>query len=115
MGSITIPVPDSIAPKPEDIRSQFTLPSGKEVVFRKGKGRDLRTALHAAGPKADQYRILMALIAQLTLIDGKKVTLEAVDEMDLDDVMVLQREAGEAMAPLAKRPIPEKEESEFLQ
>lgn len=116
MAGVPVPIPESTQPKPEDVRSQFTLPSGKEVIFRKGKGRDLRVALMAAGPGADQYRILMALIAQLATIDGKKTTFEAVDDMDLDDVMTLQREASEVLLPLAKRPIPKAaEEQSFLQ
>lgn len=100
----SVPVPVIEAPlKPEDIRRQFTLPSGKEVIFRRGKGRDLRMALMAAGPKADTFRILSALVAQLALIEGKRTTMEALDDMDLDDAFVLNKEAGETLLPLAKQ------------
>lgn len=119
-GPVPVPIdagePSSIPA--ENIRTQFTLPSGKKVIFLRGKGRDLRLALMAAGPGADQYRILFAIIAQLALIDGKKTTMEAIDMMDLDDVLDLQGEAGKVLLPLAKaKAIVAKSEEEpsFLQ
>jgi hypothetical protein len=88
--------------KPEEIRAQFMLPSGKQVVLRKGKGRDARLALMAAGPKADMHRIILAMLAQLAVIDGKRVPLEAIDDFDFDDVVELLARGMAAMGPLVK-------------
>lgn len=99
----TSPLPPAAATlNPEDIRAEFDLPSGKHVVIRKGKGRDLRLALMSAGPKADPYRILFALVSQLSLIDGKRVPVEALDNFDLDDAQALLTEAGAALGPLGR-------------
>lgn len=98
-----IPVPIGIIPQPK-IKAKFTLPSGGQVVIRQGKGRDLRLGLMAAGANADQYKILFALLARLATIDGQMITVESVDEMDLEDVQVLLKEGGAAVAPLKKTP-----------
>ena len=79
---------------------EFELPSGKKVQMRKGKGRDLRLALMAAGPRADQYRIMLALIMQLSLVDGKKVPFELTDEWDMEDVLELTTQARQILRPL---------------
>jgi hypothetical protein len=87
--------------KPADIRFEFDLPSsGKHVIVLRGKGRDQRRALMSAGPGADQYRILQALIAQLVLIDGQRIKMEDIDEMDFDDSMALTEEVGKILSPL---------------
>lgn len=119
MSEQPVPLPPPTSPAPENIRTSFTLPSGKKVIFLRGKGRDLRMALMAAGPGADQYRILFAIISQLALIDGKRMTMEGIDDLDFDDVMELQGEAGKVLLPLSKAKAVEKigaeEESQFLQ
>jgi len=117
--TLMAPIPGAAEtkPLPENIRREFDLPSGKHVIFLRGKGRDLRKALMAAGPGADQFRILFSLIAQLSLIDGKRVTMESIEDMDFDDVLALQGEAGKCLVPLAKVQTveTEKEESPSLQ
>lgn len=92
----------AVTPDPNDVRRTFSLPSGKQVVIRRGKGRDLRMGLLAAGPKADPYRIMFSLIAQLALIDGKRMPLEMIDELDFDDAQELLTEGGAALGPLGK-------------
>lgn len=96
--SSPISTPPSL--KPEDIRAEFDLPSGKHVVIRKGKGKDLRLALMAAGASADAFTILNAIIARLGLFDGKRVTMESLDELDFDDAMALNAEVGKVIRPL---------------
>jgi hypothetical protein len=87
------------APQPEIVKT-FTLPSGKVVTVLRAKGKHQRLALMAAGPTADRYKILYALIAQITRIDGKIVPMEALDEMDLSDLILIEKEVNEVMGPL---------------
>lgn len=101
MGGIPIPVGIAEGIK---IRAEFDLPSGGHVIIRQGKGRDLRLGLMAAGPGADQYRILFSLMARVATIDGKMVTLEGIDEMDLEDVQTLIQEGSKVLTPLKKTP-----------
>jgi len=99
---IPVTLPDPSSKPTREVLTSFTLPSGKEVTIYRGKGRDLRLALMAAGPASDQYRILFAIIARLATIDGKSTTLEGIDDMDLEDVLALQGEAGKILNPLTK-------------
>jgi hypothetical protein len=98
----TIPAVAPAAVQP-DIRAEFNLPSGKHVVIHRGNGRDLRLALMAAGPKADHYRIVFAIIARLATIDGQKIAMESIDTLDFDDAQQLLGEGGESLIPLVKR------------
>jgi len=68
------------------------LPSGKKASIRRGKGRDLVLASRMAGGGTDTIRLTYGIIAVLTRIDGKPITIEDVDEMDLPDVMKLMGE-----------------------
>lgn len=102
MATAPIALPIPAAPEEKDIRGRCTLPSGINVTFLRGKGRDLRMALMAAGPRADQYRIMTAMVGQLALFDGKKRPMESIDEMDFDDVADLISEAGKYFSPLGK-------------
>ena len=67
------------------------LPSGACAAVRKGRGRDLMRAQRAASG-GDSSAVVFALIAELTLLDGRKLVYEDILEMDLEDVMVLQAE-----------------------
>jgi hypothetical protein len=67
------------------------LPSGVRAEVRKGYGRDLMRAQRAAAG-GDASAVVFALIAEVTLVDGRKIVYEDVLEMDLADVMVLQAE-----------------------
>lgn len=102
MAGFVVNLPDPTSKPVRQVMNQFTLPSGKEVVIYRGKGRDLRLALMAAGANADQFRILFAITARLATVDGDSITLEGIDDMDLEDVLVLQGEAGKVLNPLLK-------------
>jgi hypothetical protein len=78
---------------------EVQLPSGAIAMVRRGKGRDLRLAQMAVGQPFDDVRFEYALIARLTTIGGKKVTMEEVDEMSIGDVLVLQREVDSINFP----------------
>ena len=67
------------------------LPSGKRGSVRKGMGRDLMRAQRAVAG-GDASAVVFALIAELVLIDGRKIVYEDVLEMELADVMALQAE-----------------------
>lgn len=96
---IRIEVPDAA---PADVWGpEVALPSGAKVRFRRGKGKDVRLALAAVGQPFDGTRYLYALIARTTLIDGKPVTMEGVDDLDADDVEKLLEEARKGRPPVA--------------
>lgn len=68
----------------------ITLPaSGKVVVLRKGKGKDMRIAARFVNPGQDPIGYSMALAAQLATIDGNPVLPEDLDEMDMEDVTAI--------------------------
>ncbi len=74
-------------------RREVKLPSGAQVsILAKLKGKHLKAARRAAsaGDGIDEENVLHALIAQAAVIDGKAITMEDVDEMDLDDVLYLR-------------------------
>jgi hypothetical protein len=68
---------------------EITLPSGKIVKFKNGKGRDLLNAQRKAKTPDE---ILFALIAEVAEIDGEAVIYEDLLEMPLEDVLALQAE-----------------------
>jgi len=107
----------------------IALPSGKVALMRPGKGRDWIRAHNAvAGEVGNPNAVTMALVAQLTKIDGKPIVYEDLLGMDVDDVLILQAElmginaffrkaaelekAKAAEAAAAPEPAPEPEPSE---
>lgn len=90
-------------PSPEQIRREFDLPSGKHVILLKGTGRDQRLAATLVGTDSDPLKIQDALASRLCLVDGKKIRMEDVDEMDFDDAMVFRAEVGQLLRPLLQR------------
>lgn len=75
----------------------WLLPSGKRAtMLRMPRGRHLRAALKVIGADRDQTTIMFALVAQCTTIDGKAITFEDVDEMNLPDVGDLQAKMSNA-------------------
>ena len=77
------------AAKADDTRT-ITLPaSGKVVLLRKGKGRDMRIAARHVNPATDPIGYSMALAAALATIDGNAVLPEDLDEMDMEDVTAI--------------------------
>ena len=67
----------------------LTLPSGKTVTIREGKGKDL---LNAQIKAKNSEEIPYALIGELCEIEGQNLVYEDILEMDLSDVLLLQAE-----------------------
>jgi hypothetical protein len=73
--------------KPQEVQT-LTLPSGKVAVIGIFKGKHIREATRNADGETD--KMIFALIAMTTTIDGKKIVWEDLDEMDGRDVLKLQ-------------------------
>jgi hypothetical protein len=95
-GGVTVHVSDVDAT--ESLR-EVRLPSGGTAMVRCGRGRDLRLAQMAVGQPFDELRCEFALIARLITIDGRKITMEEVDEMPIRDVLALQQEVDSVNFP----------------
>jgi hypothetical protein len=77
----------------------IALPSGRNAVIRRGRGRDLMRAQRAVAGNPDPTAVVFALIAELAQIDSAPIVYEDVVEMDLGDVLVLQAEVTGANFP----------------
>jgi hypothetical protein len=73
-----------------DLTREIKLPSGRTAAIRKGVGRDLMRAHRVTGHNPEPTAVTFALIAELTLIDGKSIVFEDVLSMDLADVLSLE-------------------------
>ena len=73
---------------------RVTLSSGAVATIRKGKGRDLIRVQRAIDPKdpTAEDMFMFAIVAELTKIDGKRITKEQLLDMPLGDVITLQKE-----------------------
>jgi hypothetical protein len=103
MATGPVVLPSDTAPSPDRIRREFDLPSGKHVVMLKGTGRDQRLAATVVGDTKDPLKIQDALASRLCLVDGKKIRMEDVDDMEFDDAMVFRAEVGQLLRPLLQR------------
>ncbi len=82
---------------------ELTLPSGKIVTFKEGKGQDL---LQAQVKAKTSEEIPYALIAELIEIEGQKPVYEDILDMELSDVLALQGElTGKLTMAKAKQEI----------
>lgn len=70
------------------------LPSGKTAVINSFKGRDAMQAQRLAGTDSEKY--IPALIVATTTIDGEKVIIEDLEEMDGMDYLKLMTAFSEA-------------------
>lgn len=70
----------------------LVLPSGKTATMKPYKGKHIRQAQKAAG--SDETKLVYAIIAITTEIDGKPVVMEDLDEMSGPDVLKLMGEFG---------------------
>lgn len=67
-----------------------TLPSGAvATILRKYKGKHLLQASRMAGGMSDLIRLVFAIIAVRARVNGKKLTIERIEGMAGDDVMIL--------------------------
>jgi hypothetical protein len=69
---------------------------GKKVVIYRGKGRHLINAQIKANSTGE---LIWALISELVEVDGKKIALEDIYEMDLAFVLQLQNVFAETYLP----------------
>lgn len=67
--------------------TDVTLPCGKQAGIMQAKGKHFFAACGKA--KGDYGQLVKQLICELVIIDGKKVTEEEADEMDMKDVNYL--------------------------
>jgi len=67
---------------------------GKTAKCIEAKGKHIREAQRLSGEESD--KLIFALIAVCTTIDGRKLTVEEVDEMHSADVFKLMAKFGSA-------------------
>jgi hypothetical protein len=71
----------------------LTLPkSGKSVTILEGKGRHARLATRMCDGDMSMY--MNALMSMLVEIDGKKLSMEEFDDLDIKDYNFLMTEIG---------------------
>jgi hypothetical protein len=73
------------------------LPSGRTAEMRKPKVRDLLRAHRAVGFSAEPMAITMALIAEVSQIDGRAVVYEDLLDLPAEDGLTLQAEVMDAV------------------
>ncbi len=67
---------------------KVTLSNGSVAEIIKGKGRHAKKAMMKSEGKGEEY--LAILMAELVLVDGKKLVPEDFEEMDMKDYMAIQ-------------------------
>lgn len=75
---------------------EFTVPSGKKIAMRRGKGRDMINAMRKA---RDTTEVQFALLAELITVDGHPIIYEDLLDMDLADVVMIQSENNDFLSP----------------
>ncbi len=82
--------------KPQTNPIEVTLVDGRKALVRRPKARDLVRADDAVGgsKNTNKFKFLCALIAQVTLIDGKPIVYEDALELDGVDLDTLATAAG---------------------
>lgn len=73
------------------------LPSGRAATLRKPKVRDLLRAHRAVGFSGEPMAITMALVAEVSQIDGRTVVYEDLLELSAEDGLALQVEVMDAV------------------
>jgi len=92
-----------------EVLKEVVLASGKKLTIYKGKGKHLFQAQMKANSAQE---ILWALIAELCEIDGKKIVMEDLFEMDLGEVFQIQSAFAEAYGGFFS--LPQSQSSSFL-
>lgn len=75
--------------KRDAVPRTLTLSTGAVAVLREPTGYDLERAATAAGPGANNVALMMALIAQVAIIDGRPIAFEDVRALKMTDVTLL--------------------------
>jgi hypothetical protein len=73
----------------ENLRT-ITLPSGRSATLRTAKVRDLLQAHRTTGFSSEPMIIATALVAQVTMLDGRPVVYEDLLELPAEDGLILQ-------------------------
>jgi len=98
---VEVIIPD--APAVGSVEHEIVLPSGKKAVIRQGTGKDSRLAMMAVGLPFDWGKYRYAVAAMVTKIDGKQITMEAIDAMPIADALALQGAVEEQNFPTPPR------------
>jgi hypothetical protein len=83
-------------PMSNEVKS-LILPSGRAAEMRKPKVRDLLRAHRAVGFSAEPMAITMALIAEVSQIDGRTIVYEDLLDLPAEDGLTLQAEVMDAV------------------
>lgn len=76
----------------EQSKRTIELPSGRRVVLRPAKVRDLLQAHRVTGFSSEPMIVALALAAEVLLLDDKPVVYEELLELSAEDGLVLQAE-----------------------
>lgn len=77
----------------KSVENTVKLPSGKILTKIDFKGKHIREAQRLAD--GDQSKTMFAMMVVASLIDGKRITIEELDEMCGKDVLFMTAEFGE--------------------
>jgi hypothetical protein len=86
----SLPADAPVSPAAKPICKAISLSDERQVLIRKGKGRDAIAAQRNSDGNAENYQ--MELMAQLVTIDGVPVVREDLEEMDMGDFLAIQGE-----------------------
>lgn len=81
---------EKAAEKFVEIPKEIVLPSGRILIKTEFKGKHVREAQRLMDGDISKYTF--AIMSVASLIDGKKITLEEIDEMDGNDVLFMMSE-----------------------
>ncbi|GEM_PF-1944775 len=84
----------------KEVVKVIELSDGRKAEILRGKGKDLFWAYQMASDPSETLKLLMV---RLTLIDGKEVTEEVLEELDILDAMKLIRHFTELFTPLSQQ------------
>lgn len=76
------PAAAASAAEPEKFHKEFKLPSGKKCTISKFKGKHIQEAKRLMDPQKNGADMDECLAAILVEIDGKKIVIEDLAEMD---------------------------------
>lgn len=77
----------------DKMHEEVTLSDGRKATIIKGKGRHANEAMKVSKGSSSDY--INALMAQLVEIDGHKIVMEDLEELDLSDYLAIQTKFSE--------------------
>lgn len=83
------PAAAASANEPEKYQKEFTLPSGKECKILRFKGKHIQSAKRLMDPDKGGTDLDECLASVLVEIDGKKIVIEDLAEMDGVDYLAI--------------------------